>query len=872
MKLKKLAALLLTLALCLLSIPAFGTAAETETRSLEVRIAEQLDFVSRLHELKQAYSLRIADKAEAMNDPFANARLIVKYAGELDYSGSVAHVAGYNDWHVIQYASAEQAKAAQQKYLKLEGVAYAAPDGIVSVAQTPHQNSFLSWGFGAGHVDAFNYNEWILEEMDLDDLPEIIVGICDTGIDSDHEFLVDSIVPGGWDFVNNDNNPEDEHYHGTHVAGTVVDGTLPNVKVMGLRVLDAQGYGDTSDIVNGMEYAYLHGCKVVNLSLRGPRNDQSEQLYSEVINNGTDSGTVYCIASGNDGGSSEDWLPGSVRRSFTVAAHDTDRSMAYFSNTGPSVDITAPGVNIRSAAKGGGYRNLDGTSMATPHVAAACAMVLSFVPDMDPDTVIDTLKAAAVPANFTGGGTGTLNVTDLFKYDPVLNGEGSSLHFKSSGNYPWAVADNYVYSSNSGVNNSSSVLTSTPTLGAYQRISFDYKCSSEQGHDFLRFKVNGNTVFETSGEQNWQTYTGLIPASGSVQLSWEFVKDASGAAGSDAACLRNVIVEKTISTVINGEGSDVLFETAGNYPWVIDGDCAKSGNAGVNNSVSEVSSSLYIESGLTVLFSYKTECGQGDKLQFLVDGSVVLEVGSTTGWTAYEYTVETSGNHTLAFRYVKDGSGSVGGDCARIKGFQLIHSISSALNVTGGHLVFTNGTTYPWIVEGNYAKSGNAGFASTTSSVYLEADLVSGDQLTFRYRVSSEQNYDKFYFYANGSQQFERSGNVSWTEYTYTVPSNGHYTFEWRYTKDYSVNSGDDAAYLDDVALITSEPQYLLGDVDGNGEVTVTDALLALRYAMHIVDLDETALLAGDVDYTGDVTVTDALLIMRYSMGLLGEF
>ena len=186
--------------------------------------------------------------------------------------------------------------------------------------------------------------------------------------------------------------------------------------------------------------------------------------------------------------------------------------------------------------------------------------------------------------------------------------------------------------------------------------------------------------------------------------------------------------------------------------------------------------------------------------------------------------------------------------------------------------MFTNGTTYPWIVEGNYAKSGNAGVASSSSSVYLELDLLAGDELTFRYRVSSESNYDKFYFYVNNASQFTESGNVSWRNYTYTVPSNGHYSFEWRYTKDYSVNSGDDAAYLDDVELTAQQPQYLLGDVDGSSEVNMTDALLAMRYAMHIIDLDETALLAGDVDMSGDVTMTDALLIMRYSMGILGEF
>ena len=505
MTFRKLLALLLSFVLCLSLVPAISAQETSREIDAEAQIEELLAFTTRLKAMEKTYAPKLKNKAEAMNDPYANARIIVKYAGELDYSGSVAHVNGYNDRHVIQYRTPAEAKAAAEKYARMEGVAYAAPDRIMEIAQTPHENSFLSWGFGANYVNAFNYNEWILEQMDLSELPEIVAAVCDTGVDSDHEFLAGRLASGGYDFVDNDSNPEDEHYHGTHVSGTIVDGTLPNVKVMGIRVLDAQGYGDTTDIVNGMEYAYLHGCKVVNLSLRGPRDDESYQLYSDVINAGTDQGTVYCIASGNDGGSSEDWVPGCIARSFTVAAHDSANAMAYFSNVGPSVDITAPGVNIRSASAGGGYRNLDGTSMATPHVAAACAMVKSFAPNMDADDVINTIKGAANDVGLTGGGAGVLNVTDLLKFDHILNGEGSSIHFTSGGTYPWATDETSAFSTNAGVNSSVSTLNSRVFLGAYQQISFEYRVSSEQDHDVLSFKANGQELMTASGETGWQT-------------------------------------------------------------------------------------------------------------------------------------------------------------------------------------------------------------------------------------------------------------------------------------------------------------------------------------------------------------------------------
>ena len=105
--------------------------------------------------------------------------------------------------------------------------------------------------------------------------------------------------------------------------------------------------------------------------------------------------------------------------------------MADFSNVGEIVDITAPGVGIRSVRMGGGYTEMDGTSMATPHVAAACALLKTFNPDMGAFEVINTLKGAAIDVGIEGGGTGILNVTDLLKIDNVINGEGSFLHFTS---------------------------------------------------------------------------------------------------------------------------------------------------------------------------------------------------------------------------------------------------------------------------------------------------------------------------------------------------------------------------------------------------------------------------------------------------------
>ncbi len=865
---KKLLSLLLAAAMLIALMPAgISSSSAQAAESREARLERLIDFSERKHEMERRSAPEIK-KSEAVDDPYANARIIVKSAEALDYDGSIDHVNGYNDWHIIQYASAEAAEKAAEAYRRLDCVEYAAPDAVMSIAQQPHVDSFLSWGYGADHVGAFNYNEWLLENgVTVDQLPEIKVGIIDTGIDATHPFFAGRIASGGYDFANGDNDPSDDHHHGTHVAGTVVDGTLPNVKVVGIKVMDSGGFGNTSDIVNGFEFAHLNGFPVANASLRGPRNDESFQLYSEVINEGTDAGTVYCVASGNDGGNALNYVPGSVERAFTVAAHDRQRRMAYFSNTGSCVDITAPGVRINSCMPGGAYAELDGTSMATPHVSAACAMLRSYYPDMEADSVISTIKAASVDEGLEGGGDGLLCMTDLLKYDPYLNGEGSSLHFVTEGNYPWIVENGSVHSGNAGVNGSSSALKSTVSLGAYQRIRFTYRVSSQQNSDYLRFKVNGETVFEISGSAGPQEYSCVIPGSGVKVLTWEFEKDASGSAGSDMAWLENVVLEKTLSSVMNDGADPFEFSSSGSYPWVVDGDCAKSGNAGVNSSVSEVSATRQLIGGISVKFFYKTSCGAGDKLEFLVNGQVQLTVNSSAEWTAFEYEIPADGTYTIAFRYTKDGSGASGEDCARIRGVKLFHSIGSALNVPGGRLVFDSVGSYPWVADGLWAKSGNEGISNSESVLVLNINMNAGDELSFRAKVSSEQNYDKYIFSVNGANQFTRSGNVDWFDFSYTAQEAGSYTFAWRYTKDGSVNSGSDTAYLDDVRLTTTA-SVVPGDTNESGSVEVADALLAMRFAMGLIGESELNTANADMDGSGSVTVSDAVVILRMAMGL----
>ena len=192
-----------------------------------------------------------------------------------------------------------------------------------------------------------------------------------------------------------------------------------------------------------------------------------------------------------------------------------------------------------------------------------------------------------------------------------------------------------------------------------------------------------------------------------------------------------------------------------------------------------------------------------------------------------------------------------------------------ALNVTGGSLHFV--TSAPAFIgtikDGRIVGvSGNAGQDSSASSMTLTLAMEAGQTLSFKYKVSSEQNYDKFKFTVNGQEKIAESGERDWTDYTYTAQSDGSFTFEWKYEKDYSVASGSDCVWIDDVAW-SGDLVGLPGDADDNGAVEAADALIVLRFSMNmdqIVPNEHNA----DVNGDGVIDASDALLILRMSMGI----
>ena len=198
-------------------------------------------------------------------------------------------------------------------------------------------------------------------------------------------------------------------------------------------------------------------------------------------------------------------------------------------------------------------------------------------------------------------------------------------------------------------------------------------------------------------------------------------------------------------------------------------------------------------------------------------------------------------------------------------------TLMDALNVEGGSLQFGTGDPHGFeaITEGNryLAKSTNAGVGNSTATLTTTVQMSAGDTLTFDYFYSSENNYDWYRFKANGTevQKLSGTGMSDFASYTYTAASDGAYTFEWSYSKDISVNGGNDCVKIDNVAF-SGDAGMADGDVDGDGIVSVSDALLAMRGAMGTITLTASQLAHADLDGDGTVTASEALAIMRMAM------
>ena len=355
-----------------------------------------------------------------------------------------------------------------QKALELmkkdNNIAYAEPNYIMHILETVPNDGRYSSQYalnntgqtgGTRGADISAQDAWDIQTGSRD----IIVGVIDTGIDDRHSDLAANMWrnPGesgdgkesngvdddgngyvddyrGWDFVNNDNNPFDDNDHGTHCAGIIgavgnngsgISGANWNVSLLGLKFLSGSGSGSTDDAVEAILYAIDLGIPILSNSWGGGGRSQA---LEDAIEAASQAGILFVAAAGNDAKNTDnsDNYPSNYASAnvISVASSDDRDQLSSFSNYGKeTVDLAAPGSSILSTVANNNYRSLSGTSMATPYVAGAAALIMAQYPGISMEEIKYRLlgsvdfKSAFASRTVSGG---RLNAFKALSDSPVI--------------------------------------------------------------------------------------------------------------------------------------------------------------------------------------------------------------------------------------------------------------------------------------------------------------------------------------------------------------------------------------------------------------------------------------------------------------------
>jgi len=384
-----------------------------------------------------------AAAAEPVDSAFVPGQLIVRFAeGTSPSARAGIHVAlrarlvkelAGGTWDLVQVDPGADLGERQAAYEARPEVLYAHPNFLGEGGFTPNDTHFGSqWQHrntgqfgGTPGADIESVAGWDLARGSSG----VVVAVLDTGIDSDHPEFAGRIV-AGWDFVNDDADPEDDHYHGSAVSGLLganadnafqVAGVDHFCDIMPVKVLDANNSGATSWLVDGIAFAYTNGAKVLSMSLI---NFSGSQALRDVLRDARDAGSILVACAGNGGiGNANVSWPGASNRTLSIGATNNDDWRASYSGTGSALDFVAPGDDVVTIAPHDPtdtYWFFNGCSSATPVAAGIVSVLVGLQPSLIQAQVKNLLIAGAEdlvgnPAEDTPGydeymGNGRLNL------------------------------------------------------------------------------------------------------------------------------------------------------------------------------------------------------------------------------------------------------------------------------------------------------------------------------------------------------------------------------------------------------------------------------------------------------------------------------
>jgi len=346
-----------------------------------------------------------------------------------------------SNYYIIEVPEDVSIESMVEEYKNDSNIEQASPDYLSQIFKVPNDPGFkpykwpdsTQWGlFKICAPAAWDYTTGNSSQ---------VIAVIDTGVNYNHEDLAGKVILGP-DYVNNDNDPMDDHGHGTHVSGIAaaitnngkgVAGVNWNSKILAIKAFDSNGCGCDDAIIRGIQYASEHGAEVINMSFGGPYYDPAIQ---DIINYAYAQGCVLIAAAGN-GNTSVPAYPAACDHVIAVAATDKDDNRTSYSNYGPWVDVAAPGGAFWTYDSNGGARQCGqilscglgdhdyvlkcGTSMAAPFVSGAASLVFSVTPDASPDEVENILKAGVDQIPDKSIGIGRINIgRSLFNKVPPL--------------------------------------------------------------------------------------------------------------------------------------------------------------------------------------------------------------------------------------------------------------------------------------------------------------------------------------------------------------------------------------------------------------------------------------------------------------------